>query len=454
MSATHYISPPTTHYPSTKMTTLIQIHTFLQKYFGDALSRFFRLFVRKAGSEAAEDVQTKGPTNGTSPGPNSAIVAPDGDDRDVVPHVESVAADTSAEFIKPSGSELLSAVVIETIALPSLPSILTKPEARPPLPVENVFEVQDFGRPSNVFHERRTALGCITNIPVENIKAGTTKAAKRKSKTKVTKEAKPAVVNYSLPTRFRKAKKRSRSRSRTVLNPAAAAVSEVLVTPAPGVDTTTPTPAPCSPGWNKAKDDIIAEMRGFNKQVLASRRHSMPVLAATLSPDVVAVKTTKRHSAPPVLVVSSEAPKELLSGLMHEAAETLTVLDEANTQVKPDTIKARPFSAIAPEPEEDIFVVGEDTDDEDEYYFGAGLPTVSAAHDTPTKTKTRSGFGKCNFKLVSSISASRSMAELANASSRSISELLNVWDGLMKSPKLARVLSRWDGVTRRNDSIV
>ncbi|KAJ7617313.1 hypothetical protein FB45DRAFT_1034603 [Roridomyces roridus] len=412
------------------------------KYFGDALSRFFQLFVRKAGNEITEDTQTE-------------TTAPDDGD---APHVEPVTPDTSAEAIKPSSSELLNAVVADTIALPSLPSILTKPEARPALPVENVFEVQDFGRPSNVFHDRRTALGCITNIPGENIKAGTTKAAKKKSKTKSnsTKEAKPAVVNYSLPTRSRKSKKRSRSRPHPgpEIEPVVAVSVSVSSAPAP---------APCSPEWNKAKDDIIAEMQGFNKQVLASRRHSMPVLAAPPSSDLAAVKTSKRHSAPPVLVASSEAPKvdveDLLSGLMRDAEATLVVLDEelGNTAVTPiktdiDNIKActRPFSAIAPEAPEDIFVIGEDTDDDEEYYCDSGLPTL--AYDTPTKSKSHSGFG--NFKLVSSISASRSMAELANASSRSISDLLDVWDGMMRSPKLACFLSRWDGVTRRNDSVV
>ncbi|KAJ7617298.1 hypothetical protein FB45DRAFT_1034588 [Roridomyces roridus] len=440
------------------MTTLIEIHTFLQKYFGNALSRFFQLFVRKARNNVTKDAQTE-------------TIAPDDGD---APHVEPVTPDTSAEAIKPSSSELLNAVVADTIALPSLPSILTKPEARPPLPVENVFEVQDFGRPSNVFHDRRTALGCITNIPGENIKAGTARGAKTKTKTKSksksksitkeskskkesksTKEAKPVVVNYSLPTRSRKTKKHSRSRSHPApeVEPVVAvAVSEVSFAPAP---------APCSPGWNKAKDDIIAEMQSFNKQVLASRRHSMPVLAATPSPDVVAVKTTKRHSAPPVLVASSDKidVEDLLSGLMRDAEATLVVLDKeldntAATPIKTDIedIKActRPFSAIAPEASEDIFVIGNDTDDEEEYYCGAGLPTL--AYDTPTKSKSYSGFG--NFKLVSSISASRSMAELANASSRSISDLLEVWDGMMRSPKLARFLSRWDGVTRRNDSVV
>ncbi|KAJ7617368.1 hypothetical protein FB45DRAFT_1104804 [Roridomyces roridus] len=367
MSATHHISPPTTHYPSIKMTTLIQIHTFLRKYFGDALSRFFHLFVRKASSEVTKDAQAE-------------TIAPD--DGDVFPHVESVAAGTSAESIQPSGSELLSAVVVETIALPSLPSILTKPEARPPLPVENVFEVQDFARPSTVFHDRRTALGCITNIPGENIKAGTTKAAKKKSKTKSTstKEAEPAVVNYSLPTRSRKSKKCSRSR------PHPAPEVEPVVAVAVSVSSA-PAPAPCSPGWSEAKDAILAEMRGFNKQVLASRRHSMPILAAPPSPDVAAVKTTKRHSAPPVLVASSEAPKvdveDLLSGLMRDAEATLVVLDEEldNSVVKPvetdiEDIKAcpRPFSAIAPEAPEEIFVIGQDTDDEEEFIAAPASP--------------------------------------------------------------------------------
>ncbi|KAJ7718667.1 hypothetical protein B0H16DRAFT_1739975 [Mycena metata] len=56
--------------------------------------------------------------------------------------------------------------------------------------------------------------------------------------------------------------------------------------------------------------------------------------------------------------------------------------------------------------------------------------------------------------LISSISASRSMAALASASSRSLGDLLDSFDDLMTSPRWRRVLSRSDVIARRNDSVV
>ncbi|KAJ7606664.1 hypothetical protein FB45DRAFT_878259 [Roridomyces roridus] len=374
--------------------------------------------------------------------------APVDDDDDAPSMAASSPVSSDSESIHPSASELLSTAITEAISLPSLPSILTKPEARPPLAVANVFEVQDFGRPSNIFHDRRTALGCITNIPGENMKVGKSKAGKTnkksKAKAKVPKEEripKPVAVNYSRPTNSRKSRKRSRSRPAPEVEPSTvASVSEVPVVPASAP--TAPAPAPCSPGCNEAKDAIISQM---HKHVLesSSRRHSMPELAAP-SPEPE-VKTIKRRSSPPVLVASKVDMEDLLSGVMRDAQETLTILVDEDIKANTETdVKAfpRPFSAVAPEPEGDTFVI-DDTDDEDEVYSGPGLPVTNPACQTPVKPSSSFGFG--NFTLVSSISAARSMAELANASSRSISDLLDTWDRAMRSPKWARVLSRWDG---------
>ncbi|KAF7292816.1 F-box domain-containing protein [Mycena indigotica] len=56
---------------------------------------------------------------------------------------------------------------------------------------------------------------------------------------------------------------------------------------------------------------------------------------------------------------------------------------------------------------------------------------------------------RLTITLVSSISASRSMAELSSASSRSISDLLNAFDQVMVSPSWCRIMVRSEDIKRR-----
>lgn len=63
------------------------------------------------------------------------------------------------------------------------------------------------------------------------------------------------------------------------------------------------------------------------------------------------------------------------------------------------------------------------------------------------------GETKPDFVLVSSISAARSLAELAHASSRSLSDLLAALDGVLAGPRWRRVLARAEGIAP-NDSLV
>ncbi|KAJ6507134.1 hypothetical protein C8R47DRAFT_1209076 [Mycena vitilis] len=123
----------------------------LNVYCGDAFVRFLSLFVR-AGVKV-DDVER------ASTGVDSDL---DTDTESAEGHVESTATEPEKD-----GRELLSAAVAADLcSLPSLPSLLKSPPARPPRTASNSLpEKQEFGQLSNVFYEHRLPFGNVTNLP-------------------------------------------------------------------------------------------------------------------------------------------------------------------------------------------------------------------------------------------------------------------------------------------------
>ncbi|KAJ7508256.1 hypothetical protein B0H11DRAFT_2217561 [Mycena galericulata] len=519
------------------MSTVSQIHTFLKHYFGEALSRLFAMLCRdvKADIESVDTANTE--------------LVPDG-----VP-ASTDCESVFAEVVEPSASELFSAVVAVNLVLPSLPLILKIPEARAPMEAQDRAR-QDFGRPSNIYHDRRMPFGCITNIPGETVKVITSKPPKTK------KKRTPKVINWSLPTGASRGPRSRTKSSRPVAvaaevpppvsSPCAATASDSVVaapSPPPGSaewnDTkvallaqvrdwneqvkasqhqslpiiasaaspeptpaaskrhsappvlmaaavlkpvvAAPSPAPGSCEWNTTKTTLLAQARNWNEQVKTSQRKSLPIVTSSASPEPTRA-ASKRHSAPPVLVGSSKSPRlglqTRLAALIRNAEATITTLDAVESSSRSCVLRSaanrktmstdnnrsldalgskdpRTFSAVALESAQDIFVVGDDSDDEeaapepistarrsrdlDAHKGEAGPPTVNVARAVSAAPSSA---------LIASISASRSMAALASACSRSLDDILNAFDGVLAAPSWRRLLSRSDGITRRNDSVV
>ncbi|KAJ7473751.1 hypothetical protein B0H11DRAFT_2035874 [Mycena galericulata] len=467
------------------MTTLSKIHTFLKHYFGDAISRVLAMIYSRgcAAESDAESGSTANDSNFTDI-KSCDIVADNVSDDD--PDLSTEPELEPAPSIQPSPSEVIAAVVEAYMHLPSLPSILKSPEARPPLEVGVLDARQDFGPPSNVFHDRRLPFGCVTNIPGERINAVKATKVPKKIKAKKTKSKKPEpkAINFSLPTGLargrRSGPKRARSLSVSAPGPENSASNDSPAADDQESVAMNPAPAPASAEWNSTKATLLAQVRSWSDQVKASRRHSVPIklpLAVTV-PESVPTKTDrtiKRYSAPPVLVASSKAPRldleELLGALIQDAKATIAALDgesgPSNSQVglggkegEPEELEhksvgdVRAFSAVALESAQDIFVIGGDSDDEDLDDVVSTGRRGSFRHDEQLPTANPSCTTSPTPGLISSISASISMAALANASSRSISDLLNAFDEVIAGQRWRRLLSRSDGISRRNDSVV
>ncbi|KAJ7121741.1 hypothetical protein C8R43DRAFT_1136423 [Mycena crocata] len=484
------------------MTTFVWIHTYLKHYFGNALSRFLASFygdldVGKKGEDAEYSVDDVPLPNKSK----SSIEAPEPASNTVSDNASGLET-TTVEPDEPSAEELMSAAVAVNLVLPSLPSILKKPAFRAPIDENNmILQRQDFGVPSNVFHDRRF-LGNVTNVPrVNEVKPKALKAAKAAKD-----------INWSLPTGVAHSKKRpgfKRSRHAPArIEPAPEEVAPVVSFPVSVVDESGPNPdsdsllevapAPGSSEWNATKTALLAQVRTWSDQVKASRRHSLPVrlpvgLPASASVDVLPapapvkkVRATKRHSAPPVLVASTKAPRldlqDLLSALILEAKDTIAAIEaeeatvsKKNPEAKSAGVKdgskhsragsiktsgsfadknMRTFSAVALENGEDVFVIVDDSDDEQDEVVTTANREASHHNDADVlPTAVISSLPSVSH-LISSISASHSMATLASVSSQSISELFSAFDGLMAGASWRRLLSRSDGITRRNDSVV
>ncbi|KAJ6563558.1 hypothetical protein DFH09DRAFT_1476136 [Mycena vulgaris] len=447
--------PP--HQP--KMSTLSQIHTFLKLYFGDALSHVLDMLygVRDSKSDVVN----------ASVGVKARAK--------ILSHLTPTLPRFCLRPIDPVEGDPFSAVVVVNLPLPSLPSILTKPPARPPLAAQDASP-QNFGCPSNEYHDRRLPLGTVTNIPRVD-----------KVKTLKAKPVRPAVVNWSHPTGAPRGR-RSRARrslpvSVDITSAADAYLSTAIVLSALESDFVSgpethyaPSPGPGSPEWNNTKAALLAQVRSWSEQVKTSRRHSLPIPIRVPVP----AKSTasKRHSAPPVLVASSKSPRldleDLLSSLIVDAQDTIAALDAENCY-SPTGLG---LGFVAAKSCEEIgrthgVVGGSKYDDDAVRIRELGMHTFSAdALDSGTALvidacddhgKEHNPLGSLPTEnpgwdsasgLISSISASRSMAALANASSRSLSDLLAAFDDVLAGPHWRRILSRADGIARRNDSVV
>ncbi|KAJ7465942.1 hypothetical protein FB451DRAFT_1486158 [Mycena latifolia] len=507
------------------MSTLSEIHTFLKLYFGDTLSRVLDMLYRVRGrkndaEDAVDGARDTSTDTGTSS--TSASTEPLGfyDDAPVKPTAPPI--DT-----KPDDASLLSAAAAANLTLPSLPSILTKPYARPPLAVDDSDAApQCFGPPSNEYHDRRLPLGTVTNIP--KIVNGKTRKGKTPKATSARQQP-PKVVKWSLPTMARRSCAKGscsvfvdETSPHSPVAHAASPTDTLDAVPAPV--TAASTPAPGSAEWNATKTALLAQVRSWSEQVKASRRHSYPVLGfvsgnksvlvpGTSAPTSVAALSqavkpkhaaSKRHSAPPVLVASSKAPRldleDLLSSLIVEAQDTIAALDGENgdglghkhedavgskyedaasskfggevvsryddavsnksdggavgSKYSDSTSNQDPgvrtFSAVALE-SGPIFVIGDD--DELEAVTTKPQHPHRDARALPTHT---GDVTPTTGRVIASISASRSLAELADTSSRSLSDLLAAFDDVLAGPRWRRLLARSDSISgaRRNDSIV
>ncbi|KAJ7363946.1 hypothetical protein DFH08DRAFT_261411 [Mycena albidolilacea] len=310
---------------------------------------------------------------------------------------------------------------------------------------------QDFGAPSNLYYDRRT-LGDVTNFRDFDQAKGTKLNTEDKSR-------KPLKAKQS------KSRRRRPAMATVKVLPVEDSSATVVVKLAPptlpapvAITVIDPAPAPGSEEWNTNKASILAQARNWSNQIQASRRHSLPV--PPLPVGLPVLERSHRHSAPPVLVTADKLDlQDRLSALFKEAKDTIAALDEETNAkgMKGEGSKvgfckqnARKFSAIAlEEGREEIFVIGEDTDEEE---------VVTTAPRTSRQEHTTDVLPIANpesSNLVSSISASASMEALASISTRSITDLFNTLDAVMTGPTWLRVLSRSDDITRRtNDSMV
>ncbi|KAJ7137953.1 hypothetical protein C8R44DRAFT_847990 [Mycena epipterygia] len=365
--------------------------------------------------------------------------------------------------IESSASSLISATVALNLVLPSLPSVLRKPKARPPIEDKDASP-QDFGPPSTEYHDRRFPLGTITNVPGLRVKTPKVGAV-------------PKIVKSTIPTGASCGHRSRTKRSHPVPVEAAgapeaqdpssmpvvptAAVVSIVADPEPAPNVVAP--APGSEEWNSNKSALLAQVRSWNKQVKASRRQStsLPACAPVTVPASAPVISAKRHSAPPVLVASSKAPRldlqDLLASLIREAEVTIAALGAENpsgalgvgAKISKKDEEIRTFSVVALE-NRSIFVIGEDSEDEDDEPVTPSPQRRS--HDPRSLPTVNPVASVASPGLISSISASRSMAVLANASSWSISSLLSSFDEVLAGPRWQRLLFRSGRI--RNDSAV
>ncbi|KAJ7178290.1 hypothetical protein C8R46DRAFT_1188302 [Mycena filopes] len=425
------------------MSTFSQIHTFLTAYFGAMLSRFLALFSRGPTTTMEHDVEAAMSVDGPfspdvecdtsdSVGLESFDISTTASDGFAFsfPEVESTPSNTD-------GPELLTAAVaVDLEVLPTLPSIFKFPAVRPPVhPPAKFPHRQDFGQPSGLYYDRRFPLGNVTNTLRNDMNPPMKLQTEvlplpRKPKAKSSKHVRTRKdVNWSLPTGVPRGR-RSRSKSAHRLRSPAIPMDQIvdcapqeLSTIAEDVtfvdsesiliDDAPPTPG--SSEWNSSKITVFAQVHSWSDQVNVSQRHSLPPLPSPVS--VAASSSPNRNSAPPVLAALSKSEhlhldtqrfdlQDLLATLVQDATDTIAVLDD--DQVKP------------------LYA-------ESESESGKGARTEP--------------------NLISSISASRSMAALASASSRSLADLLDSFDDLMACPRWRRVLSRSDGIAR-GDSVV
>ncbi|KAJ7154066.1 hypothetical protein C8R46DRAFT_1227680 [Mycena filopes] len=417
------------------MSTFSQIHTFLTAYFGAMLSRFLALFSRGPTTTMEHDVEAAMSVDG----PLSPDVESDTSDSgglesfDISTTASDGFAFSSSEVEStPSstdGPELFSAAVaVDLEVLPTLPSIFKFPAVRPPVhPPAKVPHRQDFGQPSGLYYDRRFPLGNVTNTLRNDMNPPMKLQTEvlplpRKPKAKSSKHVRTRKdVNWSLPTGVPRGR-RSRSKGARRLRSPAIPMDQILDC-APqelstiAEDVTFVDDAPSTPDpseWESSKTTVFAQVHSWSDQVNVSQRHSLPPPPSSLP--VASSSSPNRNSAPPVLAASSKSEhlqldsqhldlQDLLATLVQDATDTIAVLDE--DQVKPQ--------------------------------YTAGESGTKGTRAEP--------------KLISSISASRSMAALASASSRSLADLLDSFDDLMACPRWRRVLSRSDGIAR-GDSVV
>ncbi|KAF8216316.1 hypothetical protein K438DRAFT_1797008 [Mycena galopus ATCC 62051] len=453
------------------MHTFSQIFTFLKVYFGDSLARLLALFCRgnlpkTTDSSSAGDLSSDSePESAASDGPDKCSdEVPD-------PSIASPEPECTTDN-EPTAEDLLRAAVISNLdTLPSLPSLFKFPKPRPPIDMPvSAPSKQDFGPPSGLYYDRRLPFGDATNFRDFELAKGM----------KLNTDVKPRKM---VKSKFKAAARAPRSHSKGArrvqfaadlipgmplrVPPAAAVVVESVPSAHPPPVVASPQPAPGSDEWNTAKAAVLAQARKWSDQVQTSRRHSLPVpppLPLDI-PVLIRDKPCKRHSAPPALVPvpasKTRRPNldDRLSALFKQAQDTIVALREEKTAKDEGVVgrkrsndvkyggEFRNFSARALEEGQEIFIIGEDDEDEAEILattsrqeqdHNYSLPTVNPATWTPG--------------LVSSTSPSRSMA--AFASSRSLSDLLDSFDAVMTGPSWRRIISRSSDLSRRNDSVV
>ncbi|KAJ6507119.1 hypothetical protein C8R47DRAFT_1238781 [Mycena vitilis] len=523
------------------MYTVFQTFTFIQGYFGEVLAWFLAVFAR-AGVKV-DDVECASTVVGSDVDVKTA------EDHDTVtPAAADVNSPTEPEKDEPTGPELISTAVAASLAsLPSLPSILKTPGARPPPETApSAPQKQHFGPPTNLFYEHRLPFGNVTNLPrfgaeqkgirVDNFEVKPLAPRKIRSKSKANakkvKKAQqvPAIVVVDTDALDSKSAVEVVSATKNVpvpapvnvlasvtvlaslpaprkvldsvpasvlpLEPVAAPVSKCIAAPVPApqapvnvmeavpapvsilqsVSTLKTAPAPGPADWDRTKSAALAQARTFSDHVKASHRISLPVPAAI--PVLALVpRPTKRHSAPPVLCAPRKTLQDRLSALLAATTDTIAALSDEKADKKGavrtknngvpeirDAIKeAKRFSAAALEEGREVFTVGVDSDaedddeDEDDDDIPLGqLILTGKARQVPPVSILPTVAPTSTPRLISSISASRSMAGLANASSRSLDELLDGYDAAMNGMGWRRLLARSDDINRRrrNDSIV
>ncbi|KAJ7363942.1 hypothetical protein DFH08DRAFT_949574 [Mycena albidolilacea] len=417
------------------MPSLSRFFTLLKVYFGDSLSRLLSLVYRGKMNESVDSSSAGDLTTDTE---CAAFKSDEGSSSGTISQLLD-ALESSPDTNEFTGQDLLRAAVdYDLDALPSIPSIFSSPEPRPPLNMSPSSPCkQDFGAPSNLYYDRRT-LGDVTNFRDFDQAKGT----------KLNTEVKPRK-----PLKAKQSKSRCQSPAMATVkvlpieDSSATVVVKLapLTLPAP-VAVIDHAPAPGSEEWNTNKASVLAQARNWSNQVQASRRHSLPV--PPLPIDLPVLERSHRHSAPPVL----------------EAKDTIAALDEETNAkgIKEEGPKrseysgrickqnARKFSAIAlEEGRGEIFVIGKDSDEEEV------ITTVSRPSRQEHTTDIPPTVNPESSNLVSSISASASMEALASISTWSITDLFNTLDAVMTGPTWLRVLSRSDDIMRRtNDSIV
>ncbi|KAJ7030589.1 hypothetical protein C8F04DRAFT_1397726 [Mycena alexandri] len=429
------------------MSTLSQIHTFLTAYFRDALSRVLAWFSRsstvvKPNVEARSNsgvLTTDSESKNEDFGLDTDTVASDG--------TASTSSEAESAAHNPDGPELLSeAVAVDLEVLPSLPSIFKFPAVRPPVDVPALApHRQDFGPPSRLYYDRRFPLGNVTNVLRNSDNVTPMKLQTEVQSQSLPRKPKPKSkhanrtrreVNWSLPTGVPNGRRSRSKHARPLYGPeipgdqivdcAPSSIAQDIVP----IDDDDATPAPGSVD----KAALLAQVRSWSDQAKASRRHSLrPIPAPSLRVDSAPTsRSSRRHSAPAVLAASTKAPRldlqDLLSTLIQDATDTIAALDDTE-HVKVGTCSKGT--------QDGFHFSGEDV----KHAFSA--VALEEGHAGPA------------HRLISSISASRSMAALAHASSRSLSDLLDTFDEAMASPRWRRLLSRSDDIAqRRNDSAV